>query len=65
MDRRPRAAALFARRISADRRSWRDTAVQMPDGFSEGRDLFTGETFAAADGKLPLAGAFACLPSQL
>jgi (1->4)-alpha-D-glucan 1-alpha-D-glucosylmutase len=42
--------------------AWRDTAVQMPDGFSEGRDLFTGETFAAADGKLPLAGAFAGLP---
>jgi (1->4)-alpha-D-glucan 1-alpha-D-glucosylmutase len=42
--------------------AWRDTAVQMPNGFSEGRDLFTGETFAAADGKFPLAGAFACLP---
>ena len=42
--------------------AWRDTAVQMPNGFSEGRDLFTGETFAAADGKLPLAGAFASLP---
>jgi (1->4)-alpha-D-glucan 1-alpha-D-glucosylmutase len=42
--------------------AWRDTAVQMPNGFSEGRDLITGETFAAADGKFPLAGAFACLP---
>ena len=42
--------------------AWRDTAAQLPNGFSEGRDLFTGETFAAADGKLPLAGAFACLP---
>ena len=42
--------------------AWRDTAVQMPNGFSEGRDLFTGKTFAAADGKLQLAGAFASLP---
>ena len=29
--------------------AWRDTAVQLPNGFGDGRDLFTGETFAAAE----------------
>ncbi len=40
---------------------WRDTAVQLPKGFSWGKDLCTGE-LVEASGVLPLARAFAQLP---
>jgi (1->4)-alpha-D-glucan 1-alpha-D-glucosylmutase len=41
---------------------WRDTTVQLPDGFAGGRDLFTGENVEAMGGSLPLARAFARFP---
>jgi (1->4)-alpha-D-glucan 1-alpha-D-glucosylmutase len=42
--------------------AWRDTAVQLPEGFGGGRDLFTGETVEGGIVSLPLARAFARLP---
>ncbi len=41
---------------------WRDTAVQLPEGFKGGTDLFTGESVQNADGSLRLALAFGRLP---
>ncbi|MEO8439594.1 MAG: malto-oligosyltrehalose synthase [Spartobacteria bacterium] len=41
---------------------WRDTAVELPEGWGESRDLFTGDTFAGHDSTLPLARALARLP---
>ncbi|MEO8043960.1 MAG: malto-oligosyltrehalose synthase, partial [Spartobacteria bacterium] len=40
---------------------WRDTAIQLPEGFVRGRDLFTGAT-TDLDTTLPLAQAMAQLP---
>ncbi|MEP7248850.1 MAG: malto-oligosyltrehalose synthase, partial [Spartobacteria bacterium] len=42
--------------------AWGDTAVQLPDGFTAGRDLFTGEEIATQETSLPLARVFARLP---
>ncbi len=41
--------------------AWRDTAVQMPEGFAGGEDLFTGTT-TEQGAALPLAQAIARLP---
>ncbi len=41
--------------------AWRDTVVQLPEGFGGGRDLFTGATIEAG-AILPLAQAMARLP---
>ncbi len=42
--------------------AWRDTAVKLPELFTSGRDLFTGEALNFAAETLPLARAFARLP---
>jgi (1->4)-alpha-D-glucan 1-alpha-D-glucosylmutase len=41
--------------------AWRDTTVQLPEGFDVGRDLFTGET-TSGSATFPLRGALARLP---
>ncbi|MEO5753690.1 MAG: malto-oligosyltrehalose synthase, partial [Chthoniobacterales bacterium] len=41
---------------------WRDTAVQLPDSFTGGSDLFTGAAIKATAGAVALAQAFARLP---
>jgi (1->4)-alpha-D-glucan 1-alpha-D-glucosylmutase len=42
--------------------AWRNTEVQLPEGFAGGRDLFTEAGLDAANGLLPLARAFARFP---
>ncbi len=42
--------------------AWGETAVQLPDGFTAGRNLFTGEEFATQEISLPLARVLARLP---
>jgi (1->4)-alpha-D-glucan 1-alpha-D-glucosylmutase len=42
--------------------AWRDTAVRLPEGWSEGRNLFSGESWTAPEGSFRLAEAFARLP---
>jgi (1->4)-alpha-D-glucan 1-alpha-D-glucosylmutase len=42
--------------------AWRDTAVQLPEGFVVGRDLFTDANLDAADNAVALARVFAQLP---
>ncbi len=41
---------------------WRDTAVELPEGWSGGIDLFTGENLAPKDRNLRLSAALARLP---
>ncbi len=41
---------------------WRDTAVQLPEGFSSGRDLLTGGVWSVTDARLRLAFALARFP---
>jgi (1->4)-alpha-D-glucan 1-alpha-D-glucosylmutase len=42
--------------------AWSDTRVQLPPGLQTGRDLFTGDNFAAETSQLQLSSAFARLP---
>ena len=45
--------------------AWRDTAVQIPEGFDAGWDLFTGRKVEAAHGSFPLTQTFGQLPFAL
>ena len=61
IDRRARAAPEFAVGFPPVGEAWRDTAVQLPEGFVGGEDLFTGTTIDQG-ASFPLSQAMAQLP---